>query len=659
MLNFEKLKRRALLTETLPYEVPTIFSNEFLFSSELTIETLSDHHRKIIAESDYRLPLKTDKYTIPLNFQIRKGASSRNTLSVIHPLQQINIADFLDDYASTIIEECKSSQASLRAPAEIVPFLSKAESEKFHKNQVEFESNAPSDGLITVPYAPSYFTLKKYNLLDRFYSSNELLRLETRFRLLRTVDVTKCFFNIYTHSITWAVKEKSFSKKHSAKYSFEGRFDELMQKSNYNETNGIVVGPEISRVFAEVIFQKIDQNVIESLYKSHELIFEDDYTFRRYVDDYFLFARDEGTLDRLTRTVHDCLEEYKLFPNHAKQNDFKRPFITNITLAKRGIVEIATRLEKLCSKELSLSPDLEQNKKESDSLKKSLRSTSREFREILEDLRVMIGKTGSSFSEVSGPIYTAITSSIHAISLVCPKDSEEFSSDISIRLRGVLRILFYCIASDFRVPPIFKCQQVIERSRNISARTGAVNAEVIDALIIFELKELFDTYSKDESVDNMPIELCNLMLIAATVNADLFLKQETVKDFFEQAVTKDKFSYFSFLSILFILKNDPGDLKDVKDHVIKRTKSLVIENKSDLRIVTEIYLLFSDFISCPYINDKIKCNTMNAVIGTKSITISEADVAKIAPHFAFIDWGGSKASYILRRKRLQPVYFSW
>ena len=235
------------------------------------------------------------------------------------------------------------SSYSLRAPYRVLPEVSKDEMKKLGKvKKLDLAHVAPEDGRLEINFAPSFFSVRKHNLLDKFYSSNELLRLESKFLLLRKIDVTKCFFNIYTHSLTWAVKDKAYSKAQANKYTFEGRFDTLMQRSNYNETNGIVVGPEISRVFAEVIFQKIDRNIIGRM--DSNLREGRDYTFRRYVDDFFLFARNEAVLDELTQAVETCLEEYKLFPNEGKRQNLKRPFVTNITQAKQGIGNIANKL---------------------------------------------------------------------------------------------------------------------------------------------------------------------------------------------------------------------------------------------------------------------------------------------------------------------------
>ena len=63
------------------------------------------------------------------------------------------------------------------------------------------------------------------------------------------MDIARCFYHIYTHTIAWAVKGKEQAKELIGKETFENAFDTLMQHANYNETNGIIVGPEISRIF--------------------------------------------------------------------------------------------------------------------------------------------------------------------------------------------------------------------------------------------------------------------------------------------------------------------------------------------------------------------------------------------------------------------------
>ena len=105
-------------------------------------------------------------------------------------------------------------------------------------------------------------------------------------------DIQGCFDNIYTHSIAWAVNGGASIYKdlfEGEDDSFAAEWDKIMQNLNYNETNGIVIGPEFSRIFAEVIMQHIDLRA-ESEFMKVGLKNKVDYECYRYVDDYFLWS---------------------------------------------------------------------------------------------------------------------------------------------------------------------------------------------------------------------------------------------------------------------------------------------------------------------------------------------------------------------------------
>src|SRR3546814_1528462 len=70
-----------------------------------------------------------------------------------------------------------------------------------------------------VSHLPSYFAYGKYNLLGKFIGSREFIRLEGRYLRYRTLDISKCFYNVYSHTITWAVKDKLLAKEFKSEYS--------------------------------------------------------------------------------------------------------------------------------------------------------------------------------------------------------------------------------------------------------------------------------------------------------------------------------------------------------------------------------------------------------------------------------------------------------
>jgi len=111
-------KFRALLTETLPFELPLIFTNEFRYlalaqppSDEKVLKYLSD--LRAMPRS------KSQQYTVPYDYSIRKDRGGSTTLSVIHPESQVQVARFYDDFAETILAACSLNPASLRRPTSI------------------------------------------------------------------------------------------------------------------------------------------------------------------------------------------------------------------------------------------------------------------------------------------------------------------------------------------------------------------------------------------------------------------------------------------------------------------------------------------------------------------------------------------------------------
>nr|MBO8919272.1 RNA-directed DNA polymerase [Proteus mirabilis] len=142
------------------------------------------------------------------------------------------------------------------------------------------------------------------------------------------LDVANCFNNIYTHSIEWAIKGKNYSKStKSINQRFPAILDKTMQNSNHSETNGIPIGSEFSRVFAEIILQRVDNNIINSL-SIKNIKMNDDYCIYRYVDDFILFAKDINTAEIIYKEINDHLGEYNLYLGDNKLKKYNRPFLT-------------------------------------------------------------------------------------------------------------------------------------------------------------------------------------------------------------------------------------------------------------------------------------------------------------------------------------------
>ena len=312
-------KYRALLTDVLPYETTLIFSNDGFYalirdfaSNKKIFEKLNFILSKIEKDSKY--------FFIPYSFSIIRNDSKKRKLSLPHPLSQLTLCDLYEKYSDYIIYLCTKSNFSLRFPSAI--------SSKFYKKGCLSED----DETIT---ASNYFKYSNYRLLYKFYDSRQFLKLEKKYTYLRKLDVSNCFSSIYTHSISWAVKTKEIAKQQIKSFNFEQDFDKFMQHVNYNETAGIAIGPEFSRIFAEIIFQSIDVKAeIKLASDDYKLSLYKDYEIYRYVDDIFVFSNKAENLDIIEKIIQEELEPFRLYLNNAKEKDFLAPFTSDVSAAK-------------------------------------------------------------------------------------------------------------------------------------------------------------------------------------------------------------------------------------------------------------------------------------------------------------------------------------
>ncbi len=248
-------KWRVVLTDTLPFEVPIIVSNDGFYKNLHDTDKKSAHFKELIKA----LVLEDDGkgHTVPLRYNIVKDSRSVRTLSLLHPKGQAILAEFYQKYDELICEYASRGPFSIRAPKKVgcsffVP--SSVEDKNRYKNAMI--DTTELDKLVRNP--ASYFAYSGFDRLYQFFASNDHIQLEKKFRYQLSLDISKCFDSIYTHSIAWATKSKEEAKENTFALSFGNQFDKVMQRLNHNETSGICIGPETSRIFAEIILGPVE-----------------------------------------------------------------------------------------------------------------------------------------------------------------------------------------------------------------------------------------------------------------------------------------------------------------------------------------------------------------------------------------------------------------
>lgn len=635
-----RLKWRALLTETLPYEVPVIFSNDRLFASQLS----EPKDGQVAAELKKIWDLLSSG-SAPYRYSIRKDKTGTTELAIIHPLNQLEIAQFYEAYAQSILDCCRKSEYSLRCPISVVSAFTEARMEDGATPKLGIPHIEPEDGEIDVSRITSYFAYTKYNLMYRFYDSAEFLRLEKRFGRLRMLDVTKCFYNIYTHTLTWAVKERSFAKENRHAYSFESRFDELMQHANSNETNGIVVGPEVSRIFAEIIFQDIDKRVLNRLRErvgTHNRA----YAIRRYVDDYHIFANTDEDLDRIEGVIKEELFSYKMFSNEKKVVTLSRPFVSDISLARREVGRILA----------SVAPKVGELLKGTDA--EELKTIARAVREEMRDIRLTVAKHRVGFNTISGWLFGAFRRNIKQMVAWCNKGlSSDQRESIADSVMSILEVVFYACALDMRVRASYSLCQIISEVQQLQPHVSADQYDRVLHLISEECTDLMRALlakSRKESSPQESIELYNLMICGSHYVGGDFVRGDVCRDALQSIVDAPTLRYFGFITAKFCMRKDEAhfatQLQKLNATAVSRVKQ---GGAKGVSTESELFLLLADLLSSPDLSASDKLALLKAVTkGSPSKAVAES----LGRCVGFADWDGLKIDHTLARKELLPAY---
>jgi len=354
---------RVVMSEVLPYEVPAGFNNlglyRFLVESKIRLAGNRVHFEgfgpslatvlKILFGSDTDVLASPSGYsisakkltesTVPFQFLVRHKANQSRALSIAHPASQIGLVDFYRRFWSLILLHTGASPYSIRHPKRVARYTTFNDSvfaERRHSgsgSHIETEDRE---------YARlrSYFVYERFENIHKFYESPEYRDQEKRFGHLLKLDVTKCFDSVYTHSIAWAIYGKNSAKLDlTKKYpkatprTFADEFDLRIRAMNDNETHGILIGPEVSRIFAEIILQRVDSDTEKAL-DAVGIVRGRDYGILRYVDDYFVFMRDTSQRDEIVRTLEGCLRPFRFHLNAAKEEINTTPFISALSVAK-------------------------------------------------------------------------------------------------------------------------------------------------------------------------------------------------------------------------------------------------------------------------------------------------------------------------------------
>lgn len=231
MIKFDSfsLLQRGYFPKELPYNFNTF--SFALMTKEMIAKLKEGSFRGVKGES------------LPITFTIPRGISSRRNIAIPNPWNYLKIVSYLEDKEKDINDYFSHTEYSLSFPVNSVALAKRC----------------------LVPCSPSYHYFRQ-EMIKRSIGKNVILKL----------DINNFYPSVYTHAIEWAFTGKDYAKeiwaskgklKHEG-YEIGEKIDELIRKSQSDETHGIPIGPDVSFLVGEFILCKIDEEIHATYYTS-------------------------------------------------------------------------------------------------------------------------------------------------------------------------------------------------------------------------------------------------------------------------------------------------------------------------------------------------------------------------------------------------------
>lgn len=285
------MKDQLIRLGYLPENVPPNFNSR----------GIADHFRDT-APAGYIYERKTYR-SAP--FSASKRGMNRRTFSFVHPVTMHNTAKFVETKWEELSEFMRETQLSFSTPTE---------------DTSEYRA----------------LTINSHGELE-----DARHRRLSRFRFVATTDISRFYHSIYTHSLPWAVHGKAQSKRDrraDSEDTFLNKADRIIQNGQDGQTIGIPVGPDTSRVFAELIGTAIDQSFRRRCnLQTVEII--------RHVDDIWIGANSASDAEEALTHYREAIREFELDINESKTRIYDRNFSFTDTWPTRLARSIDTALD--------------------------------------------------------------------------------------------------------------------------------------------------------------------------------------------------------------------------------------------------------------------------------------------------------------------------
>lgn len=262
--------------------------------------------------------------TMPLKYSIMKELHTEREISLLQPIAAVELFAFVSIYQKELINLLDmNSIFSLRHHHKNNELCYKNKNKSITKYFAVESAQIDKD---LIEKTGMFFDIKPYKSIASFTSSEEWLVLNSKYRYFIRTDYKACFDSIYTHTFKWLIGKDVNDTKDFKNTNIYTTIDRILQNINARTSNGIVVGPEFSRMIAEILLQAIDRTVYSKLLNSGKAVGEN-YNVYRFVDDIFIFAESEELANEIVQIYSEISAKYLLRLNEGKLYKNTVPFV--------------------------------------------------------------------------------------------------------------------------------------------------------------------------------------------------------------------------------------------------------------------------------------------------------------------------------------------
>ncbi|MED2041193.1 RNA-directed DNA polymerase [Bacillus wiedmannii] len=593
-MDINKMKRNELdilLTDLLPVEVSNIFTlsyfYEFLMTKRKKLKNLDQELKKLKFSGDKLL--FEGWHATPFKYKVNKGNGNGELreIAIPNPLSLMQIFFFIKLYNEEIIDKLRqNSHFSLRYHDKNNDLFYKSNS----KGLVKYEDDSRKKDKLTKVLESSgiFYEIKPYSMLTNFYDSEQWFKLNNQFQYFAKIDYKDCFGSIYTHTFKWIISNNTIDSRGFRNNHLYSVIDRLLQQINSSISNGIIVGPEFSRMIAEILLQHIDYEVYNSLVQSG-MRKGIDYEICRYIDDIYIFVNEENQLLKIKNLFGEYSSKYQLKINELKSISGKLPYLWNEWKSATKLY-----LNNFFERTFYVSKDGKEYLLKAKNYTKIKNAAS-----LKEEFQNMLALYPNYKEKIVSYVFSAIFNQMRR-----SIDKRMFRSKVTDEeIEKVLDFIFY----------IYSFSPTFRNTRKLICIEYLFEKEIEIERFKFILQSILKKYEYIFLNANLP-DIVDLLLILGKNNLELSVPIE--EHIWGKIVEQDN----PILAANYLIYSNYNKkyfkrIRNEIEELIER-KISIITNKNNALLYREIWWVFI-FYNCPYLNEEIK-TSMKMKIGLLS-----------------------------------------